>query len=357
MDPFLFFYWSIGHQQALWDCQKHRLGRHKMRQQASSSTASLPLWLRIPSRATAPALSSRTSSFCNCSFTTEVRRAPARIRTKTAASCTLCCFHACDTFEAEWRLAEMDLSQTTDEQYCCDSSMAAFAGAAEPDAAALTMVENDETLLRVAFYNVGMQQSALDTKTSERADKRCRILAFDIAEGFRKHRLEPLCLRELGEHKIGLQCRKNLRCESQDDLLRLIVRMTNEDLACCPSWAGLRPVSNLRSDEPSRIQACGGGSVVPLRSGEETRKASRPHDVDFELQMDGRDHQDNELSLPCFHETFLESKREKCRAAQRVPACWFGVFRQLERRHCRACRLDLGWRPQSRREHHSQRDE
>ena len=72
----------------------------------------------------------------------------------------------------------MELSQTTDEQYCCDSSMAAGAGASEPGAAALTMVENDETLLRVAFYNVGMQQSALDTKTSERADKRCPNFGF-----------------------------------------------------------------------------------------------------------------------------------------------------------------------------------
>ena len=37
-------------------------------------------------------------------------------------------------------------------------------------------VENDETVLRVVFYNVGMQQSALDTKTSERAEKRWRLL-------------------------------------------------------------------------------------------------------------------------------------------------------------------------------------
>ena len=35
---------------------------------------------------------------------------------------------------------------------------------------------------------------------------------------------------ELGEHEIGLHGRKYLRCESQDDLLRLIVRMANEDL-------------------------------------------------------------------------------------------------------------------------------
>ena len=78
--------------------------------------------------------------------------------------------------------------------------------------------------------NVGILQSALDTKTSERPEKRCRTLANDIAEGLGKHRLELLCLCELGEHEIGLQSRKNLRCESQDDLLRLIVRVANEDL-------------------------------------------------------------------------------------------------------------------------------
>ena len=76
------------------------------------------------------------------------------------------------------------------------------------------MAENDETVVRVAFYNVGIQQAHLDTKSFKRAEKRCRALANDIAEGFRKHRLELLCLCELGEHEIGLQGRKNLSCES-----------------------------------------------------------------------------------------------------------------------------------------------
>ena len=59
------------------------------------------------------------------------------------------------------------------------------AGAAEPGAAAVTVVENDETVLRVAFYNVGMQQSALDSREADRAKQRCRALAHDIAEGFK----------------------------------------------------------------------------------------------------------------------------------------------------------------------------
>ena len=44
------------------------------------------------------------------------------------------------------------------------------------------------------------------------------------------HRLDLLCLCELGEHEIGLQGRKNLGCRSQNDLLKLIVNMANEDL-------------------------------------------------------------------------------------------------------------------------------
>ena len=38
------------------------------------------------------------------------------------------------------------------------------AGAQEPGAAGVTVVQNDETVLRVAFYNVGIQQSDLNTK-------------------------------------------------------------------------------------------------------------------------------------------------------------------------------------------------
>ena len=45
------------------------------------------------------------------------------------------------------------------------------AGAADHGTVAVTVVENDETVLRVAFYNVGMQQSALDSMKSDRAAK------------------------------------------------------------------------------------------------------------------------------------------------------------------------------------------
>ena len=102
------------------------------------------------------------------------------------------------------------------------------AGAAEPGA--LTMVPNDESVLRVAFYNVGMEQSDLDTKRIEVAQERCRKFAHDIVAAFRDHRLDLLCICELGEHTIGLEGKKNLRCESQEQLLLLVLRMVDEEL-------------------------------------------------------------------------------------------------------------------------------
>ena len=41
------------------------------------------------------------------------------------------------------------------------------AGAPEPGAAAVTVVEDDETVLRVAFYNVGIKQQDLNSKKTQ----------------------------------------------------------------------------------------------------------------------------------------------------------------------------------------------
>ena len=104
------------------------------------------------------------------------------------------------------------------------------AGAEEPGVAAVTVVEDDETVLRVAFYNIGLQQSALDTKKRAVAEARCQALARDIAEGFRRHRLDLLCLCEVGEHDIGLHGQKNLNCDSQEQLLELVAQMATTEL-------------------------------------------------------------------------------------------------------------------------------
>ena len=104
------------------------------------------------------------------------------------------------------------------------------AGAGEPGFAGLTEVLDDETVFRVAFYNVGFQQSMLDAKRRHRAVKHCESFARDIAQGFTKNRLDLLCLCELGEHEIGLQGQKNLDCESQQEVLQLITLKVNEEI-------------------------------------------------------------------------------------------------------------------------------
>ena len=55
--------------------------------------------------------------------------------------------------------------------------------------------------------------------------------------------------------------------------------------------------------------------------------------------------------------TITNCQRERVRVAQAVRARWLGALRRVGRRCCRACRLDPGWQPQSRREHNHQRDE
>ena len=67
-------------------------------------------------------------------------------------------------------------------------------------------------------------------------------MAHDIAEAFKKHRLDLLRLCELGEHEIGLQGRKNLDCRSQKDLLEQIVNMVNDELLACGSEIDVRVV-------------------------------------------------------------------------------------------------------------------
>ena len=66
------------------------------------------------------------------------------------------------------------------------------AGAAEPGA--VILAENDETVLRVAFYNVGLKQSDLDAKNPQSAIERCERFAHDIAAAFMNHCLDLLCI-------------------------------------------------------------------------------------------------------------------------------------------------------------------
>ena len=62
------------------------------------------------------------------------------------------------------------------------------------------MLPNLDNALRVAFYNVGLLQSALNHKKKKRAQKRIDLLVKDVATAFMKHKLQLLLLCELGEH-------------------------------------------------------------------------------------------------------------------------------------------------------------
>ena len=145
------------------------------------------------------------------------------------------------------------------------------AGATEPGAAAVTVVESDETVLRVAFYNVGMQHSALDSKNGYKSLNRCEALARDIADGFRKHCLDLLCLCELGERAIGLHGRKHLSCDTQADLLEWVVRWTNKRLG-----GASEPAELVSGEHPTY--------AVIKRSDSELEV----EDVQFHRRLDGR---------------------------------------------------------------------
>ena len=67
------------------------------------------------------------------------------------------------------------------------------------------MLPNLDNALRVAFYSVGLLQSALNHKKKKRAQKCIDLLVKDVVTAFKKHKLQLLLLCELGEHEIGLE--------------------------------------------------------------------------------------------------------------------------------------------------------
>ena len=53
-------------------------------------------------------------------------------------------------------------------------------------------IESNDALLRLGFYNVGIQQSMLDNLTRRKAELRLDRLATDIADSFITHELDLL---------------------------------------------------------------------------------------------------------------------------------------------------------------------
>ena len=103
------------------------------------------------------------------------------------------------------------------------------AGAPEPSAE-VTVVADDDAVLRAAFYTVGLQQNALDSRRAEVAIAFCQRWARDITDAFQLHRLDVLCLCDLGEHGVGLQGCAHLGCHTQEELFLQITTMVADAL-------------------------------------------------------------------------------------------------------------------------------
>ena len=79
----------------------------------------------------------------------------------------------------------------------------------------------------VAFYNIGLQQSALENRRKAKVD-RLRQLADDIANAFHNHRLDILGLCELGGHERGISAQMHFPdLDTQEKLMEFIVDRAN----------------------------------------------------------------------------------------------------------------------------------
>ena len=59
-------------------------------------------------------------------------------------------------------------------------------------------------MLTVGFYNVGIQQTALQNRRKAKVEARLKQLTDDITNAFHNHSLDMLAICELGGHQDGL---------------------------------------------------------------------------------------------------------------------------------------------------------
>ena len=176
-----------------------------------------------------------------------------------------------------------------------------------------------------------------------------RFWQMTSLNAFRKHRLVLLCMCELGERGVGLQCRKNLRCESQHDLLRLIVRMANEDL---------------EGGAPDAVQVELVSGQYPTHAATERRGSKLAvGEVLLHCGLDKRPGRRLDRTMMTFYCRQKDEpiKITNCHCPASVKRVWHQNARSAVLTNVfRRAGLEpfvLGWRPQSRRKHHSQRDE
>ena len=80
----------------------------------------------------------------------------------------------------------------------------------------------------VGFYNLGLQQSALENKRKAKVEDRLRQLADDIANAFHNHCLDILGLCELGGHERGISAQMHFPdLDRQQKLMVIIVDRAN----------------------------------------------------------------------------------------------------------------------------------
>ena len=90
------------------------------------------------------------------------------------------------------------------------------------------MATHTAELLTVGFYNVGIQQTALENRKRDIVEGRLRQLTDDIANTFRNHSLDMLAICELGAHLHGLSAERHFPdLDTQTKLMEFITASVN----------------------------------------------------------------------------------------------------------------------------------
>ena len=85
------------------------------------------------------------------------------------------------------------------------------------------VIESADDLFYVGFYNVGLQQSALEKSNLAKSASRLQWRCDDIGNAFRDHKLDLLGLCELGQHLKGIHGQMHFKAETQEELMELVV--------------------------------------------------------------------------------------------------------------------------------------
>ena len=85
-------------------------------------------------------------------------------------------------------------------------------------------------MFTIGLYNLGVQQTMLDTDTKAKADAILHAVCGDVREAFHNHQLDTMGLCELGSHGDGLEGGLHFDCQNQEQLMKLVVEMINNQV-------------------------------------------------------------------------------------------------------------------------------